>query len=236
MVGVFFVIGLLMMVAPLFRKDAADTPQVRSMIAVGRDNSGPQIVSQGDIYFGYPSTSLPTLTNNKPQNVTASAISKPVLRLIPHCDNSPQVVLEVLNQGDTVTLFAQLRITGVSTRRLFKTYPFNGQWKTELTAVDFYNQQSESYVESVRLEPNISRLLKIASIGSLAYGQQEMELLGIDEESVKWDINPSHNQELPYFIIQITLVAKGYSEAVNVTYKVGPKTTLGPFQMTEVTV
>jgi hypothetical protein len=158
------------------------------------------------------------------------------LRLTPHGDNSPQVVLEVLNQGDTVNLSAQLRITGVSTRRLFKTYPFNGQWKSELTSTDFYNQQSESYVENVRLEPQRSRLLKIASIASLVYGQQEMELFGIDEESVKWDSDPRQNQELPYFIVQITLIAKGYSEVVNVTYKIGPKTTLGPFQMTEITV
>lgn len=238
MVGALFVIGILMMAAPLFSKDAVDTPQVRGLITVGSDNSGHQIISNGNIYLSHTATSPLIGENSKLQNIATSAVVKPVLglKLIPHGDNDSSVYLEVVNQGDAINISAQLRIVGLSPGRPFKTYPFNGQWKSELAPVDFYNQQSESYVESVRLEPNISRLLKIASIASFAYGQQEMELLGIDEELVKWDINPRQNQELPYFIIQITLVAKGYSEAVNVTYKVGPKTTLGPFQMMEVTV
>lgn len=158
------------------------------------------------------------------------------LRLSPHGDNDESIYLEVKNQGDTIDVSAQLEIVGLSTTsRKFKTLPFNGRWKSDLTTVDFYNEQPESYVGNVRIETHKSRLLKIASLASMVgLDEQEMAIVGIDDETIGWESNPRQSQELPYFIIRITLIAKGYPKIKEATYKVGPKTSHGPFQMTEV--
>ena len=157
------------------------------------------------------------------------------LKLTPHGDNATSIYLEVENLGDTISLSAQLRIVGRSPSKPHKTYAFCGRWKSELTTIDFYEQQLESYVGDVQLESNKSRLLTIASIVSIAgLADQEMTIEGIDGESIVWDSSSQQSQELPYFLIQVTLIAKGYPEPVNTTYKVGPKTIHGPFHMTEV--
>ncbi|HTG16164.1 MAG TPA: hypothetical protein VK747_13020 [Blastocatellia bacterium] len=157
------------------------------------------------------------------------------LKLTPHNDKGSSIYLEVGNLGDTVNLSAQLRILGRSPSKLFKTYPFCGQWKSETATVDVYEQQLESYVGDVQLESNKSRLLTIASIVSItSLADQEMTIEGIDEESIVWD-SSRRSQELPYFLIQVNLKAKGYQTPLLATYKVGPKTADGPFDMMEVT-
>jgi hypothetical protein len=173
------------------------------------------------------------------ENRNRSVVAEPRLRLklIPHGDNDTSIYLEVLNQGDAITLSAQLGIIGRNPSKLFKTRVFDGQWKSALTTIDFYNERAESYVGDVRIEPNKSRLLTVASIVSMTgFDEQEMALVGIDDESIVWGSDPRKGHELPYFIIWVTLVGKGYKDVVNATYKVGPKTHIGPLQMMEVVV
>jgi len=152
-----------------------------------------------------------------------------------HSDNDESAYLEVKNQGETINISARVEIVGLSTGRGFKTRPFEGQWKNENTSVDFYNQQPEFVAGEVQIEPNKSRLLGIASIASMVgMPIQEMAIVGINDEGIGWESNPKQSQELPYFIVRVTLVAKGYPKTKEVTYRVGPKTSHGPFQMTEV--
>jgi hypothetical protein len=158
------------------------------------------------------------------------------LKLTPYCNNDTSAYLEVLNQGDLINVSAQLQIVGLSTGKGFKNRPFPGQWESETTA-DFYDRMPEPYAGEVRLERNRSRLLIIASIASMAgMPIQEMAIAGINEECIGWESNPRQSQELPYFTVQITLIAKGYPKTKQATFKVGPKTPHGPFQMTEVAV
>ena len=157
------------------------------------------------------------------------------LKLIPHAENDESAYLEVRNQGDTISVSAQLQIVGLSTGDKYKTWPFAGEWKCERTNVGFYDRQPEPYTGEVRIERNKSRLLTVASVASMVgMPVQEMAIVGINDERVGWEADPRQKQELPYFTIRISLIAKGYPIAKQATFKVGPKTPHGPFEMTEV--
>lgn len=232
-------IGVLLIVAPLFwpNADSLDVPYAKGGLIVGRDNSAQnQIFSHGDVYIGKPFDSASGVRETKTVPDAPQVEEKRLdLKLTAHGDNDTSIYLEVSNRGATATVDAQLRIIGLSTGKKFKTFPFSGQWRSELTTIDFYNGESESYVSSVRIEANKSRLLKVATITSMmGFEEQEMALVGIDDESIVWNSHSRQNQELPYFVVQITLIAKGYPKTIDAKYKVGPKTPQGPFQMTEV--
>jgi hypothetical protein len=225
-----------MMVAPLFSGNRpAETVPVVGANSVGRDNSGTQIISQGDVYFGYPSASLPRLTNNEPQNVAASVVVKPVLKLIPHGDNSPEVILEVLNLGDPVNLTASLRILSVSTGNVFKGFAYEGLWSVTPTWQQLRSGVQERSTKKVWIDKGQSKRLRIASTESESRPNviQEMTLSGIDE-SIRWDFSPDAANKLPFFTLQISLFGRGINEPITRTFKVGPKTYYGPLQMTEV--
>ncbi|HMG88163.1 MAG TPA: hypothetical protein VK574_20695 [Terracidiphilus sp.] len=234
-VAAFVVIGIVMMVAPWFIPDKLPNTRLAiNSVNVGGDNSGHQIVAHGDVYIGY----IPSASDNKVQDhliVRQEDKEKLLsLELTSHCDNDDAVYLEVKNHGDTVNVSAKLEIVGLSTGKKYKTWPFIGQWKNENATVDFYDPQPETVAGEIRIECNKSRLLKIASIASMAgLEEQEMALAGINE-SIVWNTDPRLKQELPYFSVRVTLIAKGYTKTKEETYKVGPKTTHGPFQMTEV--
>jgi len=150
------------------------------------------------------------------------------LKLIPHGDNDTSAYIEVLNQGETATVDAQLRIVGLSTGRSFKKLSFVGKWRGEYAGL---------FTDHVRIESNKSCLLALAKVDPKAgLNEQEMTIVGIDGESVRWLSYSSQNQDLPHYSIQITLISSGYPKTVSATYKVGPKTSHGPFQMMEVTV
>ena len=231
LLGAFGLIGVLLIVVPFFIRPTPETPQVANSIM------GHQIVSHGDVYVGQPSDTVSRRTET--QNVPIAQQIKEEklldLKLIPHVDNDTSAYLEVFNRGEKVEIDAQLRIVGLSTGESFKTLPFGGEWRSEFANTGYLGNQFFSYAGSARIEPNKNRLLTIATIASMAADAvQEMTIVGIDDEVIGWLARPKQSQELPYYIIHITLVAKGYPKTVNVTYKVGPKTSYGPFQMTEV--
>jgi hypothetical protein len=172
-------------------------------------------------------------TRKKQREIENRPVEKVLkLSLIPHGDNDTLAYLEVENMGEAIDVSAQLRISGKNPNQLFKKFGFVGQWKTELTYNDFLSEQTESYAGDVRIEPNKSRLLTIAKIISMVgQDEQEMAIVGIDDESIVWNTDPHQKKELPYFIVRITLMAKGYPKTKETTYKVGPKTPHGPFQM-----
>jgi hypothetical protein len=162
--------------------------------------------------------------------------TEPILKLalIPHGDNDSEVYLEVVNEGKLVDLSAQLRITKVSTGAACKKYGFDGQWKASLDYYDVLTEQTERSESSVSIETGKSRLLRIASIDSESRlgSTMEMRLTGISE-SIRWFFDPTANDKLPFFELEVRLLGKGYS-SISKTYKVGPRTYAGPLQMMEV--
>jgi hypothetical protein len=214
----------------------AAEPQHQDSIVAGSGNSGHPIIAHGDVYLGQNSAS--SLEMKKEIQAGPPAVQREVeeldLELVPHGDNDDSIYLEVRNRGDAINLSAQIQIVG-STNTSFKTWPFAGQWKNEVKTTDFYNQEPEFIAGDVRIERDRSRLLAIASIDSMVgMATQGMAIVGIDNESVEWEFNPSQIKELPYFTVRISLAAKGYEKTKEKTYKVGPKTSHGPFQMTGV--
>jgi hypothetical protein len=232
LLGIFGLIGVVLIVVPLFVRSTPETPQVENSIM------GHQIVSHGDVYFGQPFDPAFEKKEIQPAPLALQTEEKFLdLKLIPHGDNDTSAYLEVLNHGETANVDAQLRIVGLSTGESFKTLPFGGEWRSEFANTGHLGNQFSSYAGSARIDPNKSRLLTIATIASMVVAPfQEMAIVGIDDEVIGWPSSPKQSQELPYYTIQITLIAKGYPKTISVTYKVGPKTTHGPFQMTEVDV
>jgi hypothetical protein len=233
-------IGVLMVVSPLFRmllgKGEVDNPQTVNSISSGGDNSGHQIVSYGGtVNVGHHSF-VPPIDKVGTVAVASQTTEKTLsLKLVPHSENSPEVVLEVLNQGDdTVTLSAKLLIISKSTGD-FKTFPFDGLW----AATSTYRQVRAAGVQkfstkTVRVESGRSENLRVVFTESESiFGTlQEMQLEGIDE-SILWNFDPSESDRLPSFVLQISIFGEGIKSPITKTYKVGPKAYCGPFQMIE---
>jgi hypothetical protein len=168
--------------------------------------------------------------NNRPPEKSLN------LTLGPHGDNNVDLYLEVMNDADVVRLSATIRILKVSTGQPFKGFSFDGKWTIPATWQQLRNGVQEQLVDEVTIERGKSKRLKVAYISSqVGIGTQEMKLEGMGE-SILWDAIPRQPQELPYFILRIDLISKTVPKPVSRTFKAGPRTPLGPLQMTEDTV
>jgi hypothetical protein len=158
------------------------------------------------------------------------------LTLIPHGDKDTDVYLEVVNEGDPVSVSAQLRVVGVSTGVSFKQYAYDGEWRATLTFQDVrYGTIPYRSTKGVHIETGKSKLLRIATffIPREAFGDSNMSLVGINE-SIMWDIELKPGEVLPFFVVQIVLLCKGYRKSIIRKYRVGPIKSYGPIEMVEV--
>jgi hypothetical protein len=154
------------------------------------------------------------------------------LELTPRGDNSPNLYLEVVNQGETVNLSASLRIQSMSTGKPFNGFAYEGLWVSGQARSGVQERTSKI----ARLTNQASRLLKIASIESASRPgvTQVMELTGINE-TIMWDFSARSTMALPFCILEVKLLGPDCNEPVRTMFKVGPKTGSGPLQMQEVT-
>jgi hypothetical protein len=172
-------------------------------------------------------------TEDREKNV----ITEPVLDItvVPHGDNSEAVYLEVTNNSSTVWLSAEVRIIDVFPQRAFKGYRFEASWVVLVKTQDWMNAH-EKLVHEIQIETSKSKRLKLAHVVSpISVGTQVVELIGIDDEDITWEV-PFRGQALPYIEMEIILAGKGYAKPVMKRYKVGPSKSTGPLQMTEITV
>lgn len=161
---------------------------------------------------------------------------EPVLNLTlsPHGENSESLYLEVMNNASPVSLSAEVHILSIFPKRSFKTRKFDGSWAIDVR-VERWKSPHEQLIPKITIESSRSKRLKLASVISpVGVGPQIMELVGIDECLV-WELLPLREHLLPYMEIEIILAGSGYSIPLIKKYKVGPRTSSGPLQMTEVT-
>jgi hypothetical protein len=170
---------------------------------------------------------------------TAVPIIKRVLvaALIPHGENSPNVYLEVVNNGESAYLSAQFRILAKSYGDGVKKYAYDGFWSDRVSLT--YDQSKgviKDYGRSMqsRVDAGKSDLLRVAEMDPVRkYGISTLRMVGIDE-ILQWDFEPNRNSELPFFTINVTIFGKDCSNPASAIYKLGPKTSCGPIEMMEV--
>ena len=230
LLGIFGLIGVLLIVVPLFARSMPETPQVKNSIM------GHQIVSHRDVYVVQPSDTV--FRREEIQTVPVTPQIKEEksldLRLIPFGDNDASIYLEVTNLGERARVSATARIIKRSDGNTFKGFAYEGRWVTAPTWQQWRNGVQEKFVTATNIERGKSKRLKVASVVSeVGIGIQEMELEVINE-SIRWEAIPRQPQELPYFVLQIDIIDRSILRPVSKTFKVGPRTATGPLQMTEV--
>jgi hypothetical protein len=157
------------------------------------------------------------------------------LELIPHGINSPDLFLEVINNGEPTELTAKIRILSRSYGDGVKGYAFDGLWDGPAFSVSSRRRiPTQGGRTSVHVKTGDNALLRIASMRpELAHGQSIMDLVNI-KEKLMWDFEQKPNSDLPFFTLQIQLLAEGFLKPKPKIYKVGPTHAYGPIGMTEV--
>ena len=121
-----------------------------------------------------------------------------------------------------------------------KKYRYTGIWSGPIFAMENWNEvqpvRDHGERTSVVITSGKSHLLRIASVElNDDYGQCTLSLVGL-EEKLMWDFEPSPKNPLPFFVVQVQLFGEGFVSPPPSDYRIGPKTSIGPMEMTEVTV
>ena len=237
LLGIFGLIGVLLMAAPFFKwPTSPEIPQVASGIIAGRDNTGHQIVSQGDVYIGSFSGGPSKRVETPPIPFTLPIKEQAVLDidLTPHGNNSDAMYLEVMNNGSPTAFSAEVHILRFFPSKEFKTHKFDGRWVILVTRVEWMDPYEE-LIPEIKIGTNRSKRLKLASVVSpVGSGMQIVQLEGIDE-FINWEL-PVVDQILPYVDIEIMVIGNGYPRPVTKQYRLGPRTPVGPLEMKEIAV
>jgi hypothetical protein len=180
-------------------------------------------------------------TPTSKHDVTFNTISAPIqdmqIRLIEHGEFSSELLLECVNRGGLCTLTANLRVTGASPGVAYKRVGYSGRWVKPVSLA--HNRMGVEYdwKPSASVATGDSANLRIATIDApqKPEGPAYMELYGTNERAT-WDLEYTPTSDLPYFIVDIEIRAKGKNGVVKRTYKVGPPHRNESLRMTEVLV
>jgi len=160
------------------------------------------------------------------------------LRLTPHGENSSDVYLEVTNGSNSTRMSAQIKVLRRSYGDGVKKYCYTGIWSGPKYAKEGWNHvqpvRDHGEKTSVAIDTGKSHLLRIATILDKEHGLCTLALVGIEEEKLMWDFEPTPNSHLPFFVLNIKLFGEGFPNTISRDYKVGPKTFRGAMEMTEV--
>ena len=171
-------------------------------------------------------------------SVAIASEKRLALYLIPHGENSPNVYLEVVNNGESALLSAQIRITGKSYGDGVKKFSYDGYWsdRTGQTYNALTGNHSKDYgaFTSIRIEKGKSALLRIAKMNTVNNRSiSALSLVGIDED-LMWNFQKSETEPLPYFTLTVSIFGEGFTNTISRDFKIGPKTSYGPIEMAEV--
>jgi hypothetical protein len=159
------------------------------------------------------------------------------LTLTPHGDNSAELCLEVMNNGEPTKFTAQMRVLSRSYGDGVNGRPFDGCWAPSSSLKKRWDDtRPNPQYSSVTIPSGRSRLLQISRQNPENGSNQisEADLVGLNE-SLRWDFEHKPNSHLPFFTLQIDIFGEGYTKYPTKIYKVGPVKSVGPLGMTEVT-